>query len=722
MTLFKKSTDVLFEETVGLSYNRIRKIIKEVIDIMKKYRSRLITVLLLFALIVTICLSNNQIEAKSKVKVTIKSGVCTVSGKGAMKKSQRPAKKKRKTIKKVVIKNGVTSIPALAFSGCTQLKTVSISKSVTSLGAYAFENTALTSLKIPSTVKTIGNRLVSGCKSLKSLEIPGDFKLTYSDMWSDEESTIINSQKYPIDTVTFSTPLNIKWIGFYEANNYAVSTSDPKFSTIEGMLYSKDGKTLVRVPLARKVVDVPEGTEKILYSAFEYAHNFDEDPWGGLTSLKSVTFPASLKHLSNDEYQVYDGEFVFEELETFVVKSHDIPQEEVDEFWKSHSYNCVCKAFADAGYYDVDPDFLITKDDLPDKNGDLLYGYMGHESDLVIPDGIKTIGYHCFEGNETIKSVTMSHVKTIENGAFLYCSNLTSVTLNDGLEFIGVQAFASTGLTSLTIPDTVTTIENSFIEYTKIKSIVVPESVVNWDEYGAFSNADHLTEVTLPDSTTTILKSMFEGCEALKTIKGADNLETIEECAFENTKVEIQSLLDRPKLKTIGKRAFYMVPFGDITIPEYIESIGAYAFYGIDETTASTVVFAGDPKLGSHVFADRKLLTLTFKKIESSYTEVFEQKEYSTYKVSNSKVKLPLQWQKITNATGYKVDVYLEKSCKTKLTTENATQTKKTITAKITAKQKKKHSYIYVKVTPYQSVDGNKVYGHASSALELHIK
>jgi len=689
---------------------------------MKKYRGKLTVGLLLIAVIVAICLSVNHIEAKSKVKVTIKNGVCTVSGKGAMKKSQRPSKKKRKKIKKVVIKNGVTSIPALAFANCAKLKAVSISRSVTSIGAHAFEKTAITSLKIPSTVKTIGNRLVSGCKSLKSLEIPGDFKMTYSDLWTDEESTIINSTNYPIDKVTFNTPLNIKWIGFFEANNYAVCDDDPNFSVVDGMLYSKDQKTLVRVPLARKTVDVPEGTEKILYSAFEYAHDFDEDPWGGLTSLKSVTFPASLKRLSNDEYEVFDGEFIFEDIKSFVVKSKDILREDVDEFYKAHPFAIVCKAFANAGYYDVDPDFLITKDGLPNKEGDYLHLYMGNDADIVIPEGVKTIGASCFEENETIKSVTMSHVKTIENGAFRYCKNLSSVTLNDGLEEIGVQAFSSTSLTSLTIPDTVTTLGSSIIEYTKITSIVVPESVVNWSEYGVFNNATKLEEVTLPDEATVIKQSTFEGCTALKTIKGASKLETIEKCAFESTKIDIQSLLDHLTLTTIGTRAFYMVPFETIVIPDHVQSIGAYAFYDIADTTKSAVVFEGEPTLGEHVFDGRKLLTLTVKNIESAYIELFEQKDDSTYKVTGNKVKLLLLWQKVTNATGYKIDVYLEKSCKTKLASVNVTGTKKTITATLTAKQKKSRHYIYAKITPYQTVDGNTVNGQTSSALDLNIK
>ena len=70
---------------------------------------------------------------QAKVKTTIKNGVCTVSGKGAMTDDTSYNKK----IKKVIIKDGVTSLPEEAFAGCLKLKEISIADSVKSIGACA---------------------------------------------------------------------------------------------------------------------------------------------------------------------------------------------------------------------------------------------------------------------------------------------------------------------------------------------------------------------------------------------------------------------------------------------------------------------------------------------------------------------------------------------------------------------------------------------------------
>lgn len=64
--------------------------------------------------------------AQAKVKTTIKNGVCIVSGKGAMTDDYGY----NKEIKKVIIKDGVTSLPEEAFTKCRNLKEVSIADSV----------------------------------------------------------------------------------------------------------------------------------------------------------------------------------------------------------------------------------------------------------------------------------------------------------------------------------------------------------------------------------------------------------------------------------------------------------------------------------------------------------------------------------------------------------------------------------------------------------------
>ncbi|MGD9474589.1 MAG: leucine-rich repeat domain-containing protein, partial [Eubacteriaceae bacterium] len=70
-------------------------------------------------------------------------------------------------------------------------------------------------------------------------------------------------------------------------------------------------------------------------------------------------------------------------------------------------------------------------------------GYVGNESSITIPN---TLGGKA--------------VVTIGSSAFYDCSNLESVTLNEGLKTIGIQAFYNCdSLESITIPDSVQTID-----------------------------------------------------------------------------------------------------------------------------------------------------------------------------------------------------------------------------------------------------------------------
>ena len=60
-------------------------------------------------------------------------------------------------IESVVIEDGVTSIGANAFDGCSGLTSITIPSSVTSIGEHVFDGcSGLTSITIPSSVTSIG--------------------------------------------------------------------------------------------------------------------------------------------------------------------------------------------------------------------------------------------------------------------------------------------------------------------------------------------------------------------------------------------------------------------------------------------------------------------------------------------------------------------------------------------------------------------------------------
>ena len=75
-------------------------------------------------------------------------------------------------LREVSIKN-VTSLGNRVFSGCTSLKDVLMGEKLDSVGAYAFYKCSqLKSIDLPASVKTIGESAFSGCEQLESLTIP----------------------------------------------------------------------------------------------------------------------------------------------------------------------------------------------------------------------------------------------------------------------------------------------------------------------------------------------------------------------------------------------------------------------------------------------------------------------------------------------------------------------------------------------------------------------
>ena len=73
----------------------------------------------------------------------------------------------------ITIPNSVTTIGEGAFNGCGRLISITIPNSVTSIGEHAFyECGALTNITIPNSVTSIGEYAFAGCRALTNITIP----------------------------------------------------------------------------------------------------------------------------------------------------------------------------------------------------------------------------------------------------------------------------------------------------------------------------------------------------------------------------------------------------------------------------------------------------------------------------------------------------------------------------------------------------------------------
>ena len=130
----------------------------------------------------------------------------------------------------------------------------------------------------------------------------------------------------------------------------------------------------------------------------------------------------------------------------------------------------------------------------------------------------------------SLRSVTITKLKSIPDSAFQNCSCLTSVTIGDSVTSIGEWAFGCAGLTSITIPDSVTSIgEYAFYGCTRLTSIYYAGSLEQWlsisfssnfcsNGADLYINGTKLTDLMIPDSVTGIGKYAFSGYKGLTSV------------------------------------------------------------------------------------------------------------------------------------------------------------------------------------------------------------
>ena len=193
-----------------------------------------------------------------------------------------------RSLKSILIPNGVKHIGEGALSGCYSLNAIVIPDSVTFIGSWVFSGCGIKSATIGNSLTSISDYAFYSCDLLENIVIPDG---------------VTNIGKFAfgfclsLKNITIGSRVNsIHDYAFNYTNaliNINVSTNNDIYKSIDGDLYSKDGKTLVKYATGKtdSMFKIPEGVTTIGNNAFYSS-----------VSLEIVEIPNSVIFIGNEAF------------------------------------------------------------------------------------------------------------------------------------------------------------------------------------------------------------------------------------------------------------------------------------------------------------------------------------------------------------------------------------------------------------------------------------
>lgn len=390
-------------------------------------------------------------------------------------------------------------------SGINPLQSIVLPKGITTIGDDAFSyNTSLTSIKIPNTVTSIGKRAFQGCTNLTSIEIPEGVKsIGYAAFSSCSKLTTIT---LPASLTSLSGAAIARLNRLTEIK---IADGNNSFKFENGILLSKDGKTMYMALLTLTEINVPNGVVSIVGDTLSgssatkiilpdtVSSNLSGTVFNGMNKLSTIELSSTSKNL-----KLVDGNLYSYDGKRFIKYMGSSKNFTVPEGVETLDSRCITKS--------------MTTLNLP-STLKVIEGWslesMSGVNLLNIPASVTTMYTYSFHANTKLR---------VAEGNATYKSIDDVLILNKaGTKVI----MASRNATTYNIPNTVTEIEkNAFYYCTKMISITIPDSVTTIGA-GAFYSCSSLKEITIPQSVTSIGADAFLHCGNLTAIniKGTAN-------------------------------------------------------------------------------------------------------------------------------------------------------------------------------------------------------
>lgn len=458
-------------------------------------------------------------------------------------------------LKEVKFEEGsrLEKIGGYVFMNCTSLDTIVLPNSLTTLGQYSFQNTALQEITIPANTTTIGVAPFAYCAGLSEIKVAAG-----NDVYESRNGALYDKVKNSL-------------ICYPSGKSGAL--------TIEG----DAGVAKQALMGASKITsfNIPEGATEI-----------PEYMFYGVESIDTVVIPKTITKIGQYAFASSSvknviiegtpefGNYIFKDsqLESIAFNNET---EKLGTYMFQNCKNLKNITLPDA--LTAIPNYLFDNTPI---------------SSMVIPEGVETIGSYSFRDCVNLTEIVIpASVTKIDSYAFQR-SGLLSIVIPETVETVGSSAFAASAIKTAEVNCAV--LGTSMFAESAIESITLSDKIAKLPS-SIFSKCNNLKTVNLPANLIAIDASAFKE-SGIESIETPETLETIGANAFQSC-TELKRAVIKGKITTLSNYLFNgCTNLEYIELPETIEAIGT----GV---AASTYVFTDCVKLKEIHFYGNVVLT-----------------------------------------------------------------------------------------------------------------
>ena len=393
-------------------------------------------------------------------------------------------------ITSIVLPSSVKSIGDKAFDSCFALTTVNIPDGVRKIGDYTFGYChKLTSVGLPDSVTEIGNCAFFDCTSLVSVNIPAGVTEIKDGTFQHCTELVYITGGEGLVKVADNATVNCPKIALTEYGNIKYRFFTPVEPVNKDITYAIFKK----------------GTTSIPARFFENCAN-----------LLSVYIPADVETI---------GDYAFYNVNVQIRVFDERAQREGGA-WKIVAENGNIKYYLDMSY---------TLSGTSIKFGYLFNGAVLDASGLVyLPSEGKIVGY-AGKGGELTIPARLSDTEITSIAPYAFCANtaLTKITVERGIGNIGEYAFAScTSLEEVVLNGGTVLDIGAFYGCTALEKVDASNGALTHIRPYAFGECEKLSDVELSPTLLFINEYAFYGCAALKELTIPASVQIIQANAF----------------------------------------------------------------------------------------------------------------------------------------------------------------------------------------------